>query len=312
MLILASTTDKLRLITSAAGQIDVHASWMDNASGGTIVPGRTNTPTILTATTTDIVPAPGSGTFRNIKTLHVHNRAAGNNTVTVVHTDGTIAVELHQVVLGTLETLQYIDEVGFGVVQSQMGFTTGDAKITFKTVADSGWVLMNDGTIGDASSSSSTRAAADCEALFKLMFNNLSDAAAPLLTAGGALTLRSNIGNDANAAWTGHFRMTLPKVLGRSLAGAGAGTGLTARGLGMADGSETHTMTLAELVAHAHTINSSFGFLYTDGDTHSLVDGGGVVFYDTNGYATATDQAGSTTPFSVLDPRVYWNVMIKL
>ena len=49
MLILSSTSDLLRVTTSAAGDVDVHASWVDNASG-TITPGRTNTAAITTAT----------------------------------------------------------------------------------------------------------------------------------------------------------------------------------------------------------------------------------------------------------------------
>jgi hypothetical protein len=56
MLLLASTTDKIQVITSAAGQVDVHASWVD-LSGTTITAGRTNT-RISTATTTDVVGAP--------------------------------------------------------------------------------------------------------------------------------------------------------------------------------------------------------------------------------------------------------------
>ena len=35
--------------------------------------------------------------------------------------------------------------------------TTGDAKLTLKTTADAGWVMMDDGTIGDGSSGASTR-----------------------------------------------------------------------------------------------------------------------------------------------------------
>jgi len=51
MLILSSTSDIIRVVTSAAADVDVHASWVDNASG-TITPGRTNTAPITTATTT--------------------------------------------------------------------------------------------------------------------------------------------------------------------------------------------------------------------------------------------------------------------
>ena len=43
----------------------------------------------------------------------------------------------------------------------QTAFTTGDVKQTFKTIADPGWVMMNDGSIGDGSSGATTRANPD-------------------------------------------------------------------------------------------------------------------------------------------------------
>ena len=42
MILLTSTSDKIRLTTGSAGAIDVHASYVDDNSG-TITPGRTNT-----------------------------------------------------------------------------------------------------------------------------------------------------------------------------------------------------------------------------------------------------------------------------
>jgi hypothetical protein len=112
MLILSSTADKLQLSVGSAGAIDVHASWMDNVAGA-VGPGRTNTPTITTAITTDIVAAPASGTQRNVKTLHIRNRGSAANTVTVGHTDGTVQAWLHSANLAPGSTLEYIDEVGF-------------------------------------------------------------------------------------------------------------------------------------------------------------------------------------------------------
>jgi len=112
MLILASATDLLQLVTGSAGQIDVHASWMDNVSGA-VGPGRTNTPTITTAGTTTVVAAPTSGTQRNVKTLHVRNRGSSANVVTVTHTDGTTPVQLQSASLAPGATLQYVDEIGF-------------------------------------------------------------------------------------------------------------------------------------------------------------------------------------------------------
>ena len=54
MLLLASTSDLLRVVTSGAITTDVHASWLD-LNGSTVTPGRTNT-AITTATTTTEIP----------------------------------------------------------------------------------------------------------------------------------------------------------------------------------------------------------------------------------------------------------------
>jgi len=99
MLNLASTSDILRLITSAAtSTIEVHASWVD-LNGTTVTPSRLNT-RITTATTTTIVPSPGASTVRNVSGLYITNNSAGTNcTVAVEHYDGTNAVELMQFVL---------------------------------------------------------------------------------------------------------------------------------------------------------------------------------------------------------------------
>lgn len=101
MLVLASTSDLVRLVTSAASQIEVHASWADlTTSTGAVDLGRQNTPHITTATTTTIVPSPGSGVRRNVRHLNITNDHASQQcTVTVEHTDGTTAEELIAVTL---------------------------------------------------------------------------------------------------------------------------------------------------------------------------------------------------------------------
>ena len=94
MINLASTSDLIRVITSHAAQIEVHASWVD-LNGTTVTPGRTNTPAITTATTTTIVGSPAASTVRNAKHLNITNDHASQScTVTVEHTDGTTVVEL--------------------------------------------------------------------------------------------------------------------------------------------------------------------------------------------------------------------------
>ncbi len=114
MLLLSSTSDKLRLTTSAAVNIDVHASFAD-FDGSTVTPGRLNTP-ISSATTSDVVASPGSGVYRTVKTLTIRNRSTSTACdVTVIHTDGTNAMELYKATIGPGGHLHYIEEAGFFV-----------------------------------------------------------------------------------------------------------------------------------------------------------------------------------------------------
>jgi microcystin-dependent protein len=123
-------------------------------------------------------------------------------------------------------------------------FTTGDCKLTFKTTADSSWVMMNDGTIGDALSSATTRANADCEDLFTLFWNNISNSWAAVSGGRGA---------NAAADWAAHKTIALPKELGRSILIAGAGSGLTNRALGEIGGAETVVLDTTAIPSHTHT-----------------------------------------------------------
>jgi hypothetical protein len=228
-------------------------------------------------------------------------------------------------------------------------WSTGDAKLTLKTVADAGWVLMNDGTIGSASSGSSTRANADCQSLFVFFFNTFTDAIAPILTSAGGATTRAAQTNAATA-WANNCRMSLTRQLGRSISIAGAGAGLTPRALGGFIGAETHVIALAEAPPHSHAItvnDHSHNPIVTGGHSHYLA--GGSVYYvgtDTNiglqnvgsyyylstgaapttdaagnlgGYTAAagalggtTDSKGSGTAMDIMNPNAFWNIMIKL
>ena len=348
MLILASTSDRLQLLVGSAGTINVHASYLDNVAGA-VSPGRKNTG-ITTTGVTDIVSPPLASVQRNIKTLHIHNHGANANVVTVQHSDGTIAAQLYRQTLQPNDTLQYIDEIGFGSVgqgSGGSGGSTGDAKLTLKTIADAGWVLMNDGSIGNAASGSTTRANADCQALFTLLFNNLLDAWAPLLTSAGAATTRAAQGT-ALAAWTANCRLTLPKQLGRSLMAAGTGAGLTGRALGGTLGAETHTQSLGEMAYHAHSVadpghahsvadpshahvqyadtgsgtsqptnvapgTSPLLMLYPDNQPilWTFASGTGIGIYGA-GTGIGIYPAGSSVPMDIMNPSTCWNVMLKL
>ncbi|HEV2674237.1 MAG TPA: hypothetical protein VGV37_06810 [Aliidongia sp.] len=136
------------------------------------------------------------------------------------------------------------------LISSMDGWSTGDVKITLKAAADAGWVLMNDGSIGNAASGATARANADTQALFTLLWTNVSNGNAALQTSAGGAVAR---GVSAAADFAANRRLVLPAVLGRSLAIAGAGVGLTARNLGDIAGAETHVLALGELPAHTHS-----------------------------------------------------------
>ena len=110
MLLLNSTSDVLRIVTSAAtSTIEVHTSYVD-ISGTTITPDRKNT-RITTATTTTIVASPPASTTRNVKAIYVTNNSLGTNcTISIEHTDGTNVVELMQFVLLPGENLGYRED----------------------------------------------------------------------------------------------------------------------------------------------------------------------------------------------------------
>ncbi len=123
---------------------------------------------------------------------------------------------------------------------------TGDVKLSLWPAADTGWIVANDGTIGSALSGATTRANADCEALYKLLWNNVTNAYAPV--AGGR-------GATADADWSANKPIALTKMLGRALAVAGTGASLSARVLGQTVGAETHQLSAAEMPTHGHGVN---------------------------------------------------------
>ena len=87
---------------------------------------------------------------------------------------------------------------------------TGSIRPCLKLTADTGWVRLNGLTIGSASSSATERANADCETLFKYLWDNLDDTRAPV--SGGR-------GGSAAADWASNKRVTLPSSRDRVLVG---------------------------------------------------------------------------------------------
>lgn len=110
MLNLASTSDLLRVTTSAAADIEVYCAWVD-LNGTTVTPGRTNTASITTATTTTVVASPAASTVRNVKHINITNNSSSVSCrVTVDITDGTNPVELMSFILLPDENMIFNEE----------------------------------------------------------------------------------------------------------------------------------------------------------------------------------------------------------
>ncbi len=139
MLIQSLTTDKISLITTTVANTDIVATYVDrNQSTGTVGLADRQVTAVVTATTTDIVAAPGATTTRNIKSLNIRNKhTSTNNTITVQYNANSVLYELHKATLLAGEVLQYIEGLGFFKTFD----TTRDSR-NFTTLADQ---LFTDG-----------------------------------------------------------------------------------------------------------------------------------------------------------------------
>src|SRR3990167_5228969 len=193
-------------------------------------------------------------------------------------------------------------------------FTTGDVKLSIKTVADLGWVLMDDKTIGNAASGATGRANADTVDLFTLLWNNTADAQCAVSSGRGA---------SAAADYAANKTIALPLALGRTLATYGTGSGLTARVLAKTIGSEdainvahTHTGTTGGQSA-THTHNSTVGASGA-GATGAQPDNDGTSSAQTGAasndhtHAFTTDSSGASGTGANMQPTLFLNTMIKL
>lgn len=121
-------------------------------------------------------------------------------------------------------------------------WTTGDVKLTLKTVADAGWLMCDDGTVGSAGSTATHASDANL-ALFNFMWAlPAGDTWAPVIPSRGG---------SAALDWAANKKITMTKMLGRALAIAGSGAGLTPRALGEFLGSQD-----AVVVQHNHGGNT--------------------------------------------------------
>lgn len=153
MLVLVTTTDTLRLVTSAVCDVDVVASHMDcsQASPPVMDQPETTVTNITTATTTTIVAAPGGTKRRNVKSINIRNSHATSPVdVTVVLERSATVYEMHKTTLLPNDTLEFVEGVGFfklaATVSNPAVYNTSVAAQTPAT-ADT-YILGSNMTIG--------------------------------------------------------------------------------------------------------------------------------------------------------------------
>lgn len=135
-------------------------------------------------------------------------------------------------------------------------FQTGDLKNRFGTGVHPGWIRCNGLTIGDSTSGATGRSNADTQALFEYLWG-----AAP----NTILAVSGGRGASASADYAGHKTIQLPDFRGRTIAGlddmgttaalrileASVLTGSPTQ-LGASGGSDTVTLTEAQMPVHSH------------------------------------------------------------
>ena len=144
------------------------------------------------------------------------------------------------------------------------------------------------GTIGSASSGGTTRANADTQPLFELLWNGAGNALLPIQDAAGGATTR---GLSAAADFAANKRMPLPTLADGETPVASVSSALFDLTVGE-QLSHTHTGTAASGGAHTHAV----GIGTSEGDDpNTATNGGG------RGTQMNTDSGGSHTHTLTID-----------
>ena len=189
------------------------------------------------------------------------------------------------------------DDAGIEGASFQTGFMVPAMR---GATPPNGWILYDDGSIGNAASGATNRANADTFDLYVQIWDNYSNTVAPVATGRGV---------SAAADFAANKALTLPLGAGRAIGVAGSGSGLTARTAGDTTGAETVLLTANQSGIRAHD--------------HDLLIGGGSVGaagLSTFGSTTTPDDtrinnataANAASAHSVMQPTTFHNWFIRL
>lgn len=208
---------------------------------------------------------------------------------------------------------------------SQAVWLTGDVKSTISIVADPGWIMMDDGTIGSPASGSS-HIGLYLKNLFIKLWNNTASVPTnlPIFTSNGLLTTR---GTSAEADFNANKRLSLPRSFDRTIINANnLGTQTPIAQIG---GQNDLTLSLNQMPPHEHSphFDSASGnnFVFNvfgdspETNLGQMAASGSNTFgrLPPNSWLKVVDDIvggntdGSTAPIDMRQASVYLNFMIK-
>lgn len=182
---------------------------------------------------------------------------------------------------------------------------TGELRIDDNPTPLAGWIYFNDGTIGPPGSGATTRANNDVRDLYFMYWNNYPNSLIPVSGSGR--------GANAESDWNAGKTLLLPRRVGRALAVAGNGAGLTNREAGTYTGTENQQLTVNQLPRFTPTANGGAGVVGGSGAEENYIR------YSTDGDKTTLtfkrlvmNQIGGDLAHNNMQPTAFAHVRVKL
>jgi hypothetical protein len=185
---------------------------------------------------------------------------------------------------------------------------TGDVRPSYGFIPP-GWLVMNDGSIGNATSNGTTRANIDTFPLFNFIWNLAATSYIPIYNSSNVVTTR---GANAIVDFNASKSIALPAMLGRALSEFGQPSGISGTNypVGAYFGNQTDTLLANNLPANFGT-----GIALSTTNVTGLLSGGAINISGVGGANTAAStitNSGGSQPFNIIQPTAYTQMMIKL